>query len=723
MHFSELPSLLGDMARLQALAETELLDSASEERFDRYTRLAARLLHAPTSLISLVDDRRQFFKSFFGLGEPWATLRETPLSHSFCKHAVASGEALIVKDATKHPLLHENLAIPDLGVIAYAGIPLKAAGKNIGVLCVVDAQPRSWTEDDIDTLRSLAAAVSSEIELSLARRKLSEKEGLLSALTTSALDSIIITSATGQIVFCNRAAETMFLRTREQLLGSDIAELMPERYRAAHQAGVARLNQGLEPRVIGRVVELHGRRGNGEEFPLELSLSRLVSDGGSLITGVIRDITERSRTTQALRDAEEELRLTVDHAPIGIALVSPVGRWLRVNDAMAEMVGYSREELLEIDFQRLTHPEDLAADLMQVNQLLRGEISSYDMKKRYFHRDGSIVWVHLAVSLVRSVEGLPRFFVAQIQDITARVIAEQSALKTDAIIHAVIESMSDAVIVADQDGRIVLLNEVAKGLFGKFLEDGNQEGFRPGEGLFLADQVTRCPSVDRPLARALRGESVDQFEMWMRLPDWSEGRWHSVTGNPVRDREGQLLGAVIVGRDITSRKSMEEQVRRAALTDELTGLYNRRGFTLMAEQQLRLAHRHKQPIHLFFIDLDGMKRINDELGHDAGDDALIETATVLTRACRSSDIVARLGGDEFVILAEGDPSAMTTLRARLEGAVADRNAQREAGFELALSIGTAAYEAKKPALLSQMLSDADQAMYEDKRRRKSLPGT
>jgi hypothetical protein len=163
-------SVLDDVSRLKALHETQLMDSAPEESFDRLAKLAAKMLHAPVALISLVDEERQFFKSCFGLAEPWNSARETPLSHSFCRHALDSPEPLVIEDARTHPLVRDNLAIRDLDVVAYAGVPLiTQSGDALGALCVIDHQPRSWTSDQIETLKTLTAAVVSEIELARAR--------------------------------------------------------------------------------------------------------------------------------------------------------------------------------------------------------------------------------------------------------------------------------------------------------------------------------------------------------------------------------------------------------------------------------------------------------------------------------------------------------------------------------------------------------------------------
>ena len=163
--------VVNDPERLRALRNSKLLDSEADERFDRLTRLAARLLDAPVALVSLVDADRQFFKSSFGLAEPWRSARETPLSHSFCRHALASPEPFVVGDARVHPQVRDNLAIRDLDVVAYAGVPLiTGSGHAVGTLCVIDHQPRSWAPGQIETLEDLAASVLSEIEL-LSTRK------------------------------------------------------------------------------------------------------------------------------------------------------------------------------------------------------------------------------------------------------------------------------------------------------------------------------------------------------------------------------------------------------------------------------------------------------------------------------------------------------------------------------------------------------------------------
>ncbi len=166
-----------DKDRLNKLRSLCLLDTLTDPAFDRLTRLASNILKTPISLVSLVDEDRQFFKSFIGLPDPWATTRETPLSHSFCKHVVATGAPLIITDARLEPLVQDNLAIKDLGVIAYAGMPLTTSdGYELGSFCAIDTQPKQWTEEEISILVDLTASVMTEIELQSELRRIKQLE-------------------------------------------------------------------------------------------------------------------------------------------------------------------------------------------------------------------------------------------------------------------------------------------------------------------------------------------------------------------------------------------------------------------------------------------------------------------------------------------------------------------------------------------------------------------
>src|SRR5215213_2402879 len=163
---ARMPDAVSDPHRLRALEATELLDSPAEATFDRLTALATRILGVPVALVSLVTPDRQFFKSQCGLPAPYSERRETPLSHSFCRHVVEDGDALVVEDAREDPRVADNLAVSDLGVIAYAGYPIRGRdGQVLGSLCAIDDRPRSWSTGDLEILSELAAAATDVVTL------------------------------------------------------------------------------------------------------------------------------------------------------------------------------------------------------------------------------------------------------------------------------------------------------------------------------------------------------------------------------------------------------------------------------------------------------------------------------------------------------------------------------------------------------------------------------
>ncbi len=173
------------------------------------------------------------------------------------------------------------------------------------------------------------------------------------------------------------------------------------------------------------------RRADGRVVWMHLcSRPRLCPDG-ILWDGAATEVTEQQETLLALRESDELLRMAFHHSPIGKSLVSLAGRFLEVNPALCKLLGYSRDELQRLDFQAITHPEDMAGSVGYLRQLLAGEIKTFQMEKRYIHQDRRIIWVLLDVTLVRKPDGSPHYFVSQTQDITRRKVAERELLRAE----------------------------------------------------------------------------------------------------------------------------------------------------------------------------------------------------------------------------------------------------------------------------------------------------
>jgi diguanylate cyclase (GGDEF)-like protein/PAS domain S-box-containing protein len=275
-------------------------------------------------------------------------------------------------------------------------------------------------------------------------------------------------------------------------------------------------------------------------------------------------------------------------------------------------------------------------------------------------------------------------------------------------LEGVLGAAPDAIVTLNAQARIVEWNSGAERLFG----------YSRAEviGQDLDDLIT-SPDVFE--------EAVGFTQMVMGgkgLPPTETVRYRKdgspvdvlVAGSPILVGD-EFIGAVIVYTDITARVRMEEALRALLLIDELTGLYNRRGFSTLTQQQLKMADRAKRRMLLLFADFDDLKRINDTFGHPEGDRALIEIAGILRATFRESDIVARIGGDEFVVLAiETDGAPAEVITARLQENLEAHNAREDRRYKLSLSIGIAHYDPEHPCSINELLAQADRAMYEKK---------
>ncbi len=310
---------LDDQDRLAALDATALLDTPPAEAFDRLTRLVTRILNVPVALVTLVDRDRQFFKSCIGLPEPWMSGRETPLSHSFCQYTVMTREPLIITDARLHPELRDNLAIRDLGVIAYAGIPLMSStGEVLGSFCAIDTKPREWADEDIRTLTDLAAAASSEIELyrsvatehrsaQEAQRAKNERDEFLNAT----LDGVYTIDQHGICLFANRAAGELLGFAPHDLVGKNIHDLV--HYKRAdgtpYSESECPINRAARAGESYRTTDEVLWRRDGTALPVAYASSPVRRDG-TLIGAVVRftDITEAKRAERGLQMLAESSR-------------------------------------------------------------------------------------------------------------------------------------------------------------------------------------------------------------------------------------------------------------------------------------------------------------------------------------------------------------------------------------------------------------------------------
>ena len=265
----------------------------------------------------------------------------------------------------------------------------------------------------------------------------------------------------------------------------------------------------------------------------------------------------RKRAEEALRESEERFSGAFEHAPIGVALVSPDGRWLKVNRALCDLVGYSEAELLARTFQDITHPEDLEVDLENVRRMIAGDIRSYQMEKRYVHARGHLVTVLLNVSLVRDGQGQPRYFISQIQDITERKQTENALRESNEKFHLLADNITDAFWIRSPDMREVhYISPAFERIWGRSAESlyANPQQWAD---FILPEDRERVLGV----FAALTGDAPSlDIEYRIVRPD-GEIRWVRARGFQVRDAADKLIRLTGIVTDITERQRAAEALR------------------------------------------------------------------------------------------------------------------------------------------------------------------
>jgi PAS domain S-box-containing protein len=374
------------------------------------------------------------------------------------------------------------------------------------------------------------------------------------AVTASTRDGIVSADGNGRIIFWNAGAETMFGRTSAEMIGRPLTELMPERYRDAHRAGVARFLATGEGRLTGSTVEVEGLRADGSEFPVELSLGSWTHNSQTCFTGVVRDLSDRVRARHALREAEQRFSGAFEGAAVGLMLAAPDGTVLRANRALCELTGWPEEELVGRTFAELLHPDDRGADDAVLQAMLGGRTQRLASERRLLVADGSTRFVRINLSLIRSLDDEPLHFVGQIEDVTERRRMIEALTLSEARYKGLVAHLPDSTIhLFDHDLRLLL----SEG------ERMRAHGYDPQalEGRLLREAVP--PAVYAKLApeyeAALAGETRS-FDL--DAHDGTATYWVQIA--PLRDDLGRIIGGMAIARDITARRVAERALEERA---------------------------------------------------------------------------------------------------------------------------------------------------------------
>lgn len=547
--------------RLATLRGLNILDTPHEERFDRITRLAQRLLNVPIVLVSLIDANRQWFKSCLGLDAS-----ETPRSISFCGHAILDDKLFVIPDALLDPRFADNPLVAGAPHIRfYAGQPLKALdGCRLGTLCVIDRKPHHLTQEQRDSLHDLASLVENELnsmDIKDATRELINSQNRLSAVLENILDGIITINDRGIVESFNQSAVKIFGYVAAEVIGNNIKMLMPEPYHGEHDGYLHHFTTTGEKKVIGIGREVTGKRKDGSTFPMDLAVSEMQLGDTRMFTGIVRDITERKRSEEDFANISRLSKAVVDGADHLIITTDINGVILSFNHAAEINLGYRAEELVGKSSPAVFHvPEEVVRRAQELTAsglavepgfevfvaLARRQGKGDTREWTYQRKDGSHFLVSLTVSALRDTKGEITAFLGIATDITERKQVEM----IQAQFSVIIESSTDAIMSKSLDGIVTSWNPAAERMFGYGADE------MIGKPMALLIPPDRSEEEPQILAKIRRGEHIEHFETMRRRKN-GEIFPISVTISPMRDRSGVIIGASKIARDISERVKIE----------------------------------------------------------------------------------------------------------------------------------------------------------------------
>jgi diguanylate cyclase (GGDEF)-like protein/PAS domain S-box-containing protein len=420
---------------------------------------------------------------------------------------------------------------------------------------------------------------------------------------------------------------------------------------------------------------------------------------------------EREKWETALKNQKGFLSVMIDVMPNAAYLKDTEGRLTGCNAAFEKLLNLSKDKIVGKTFSDLTS-KDLADKDQEIDRVLFEKPGVQVFEAPLQASDGAEHDIIFIKSTYARPDGAIGGLIGTMIDITQRKRAEDELQQIKKFSDGIVQTMAEGLVLTDSEGKFSFVNPAAAGMLG----------YTPGEmadrevaSFVPKDQQSILRRADERRAKGI----ADRYELEFLHKDGSR-KMLLVSGGP-RFTGVQYGGTMAVLTDITERKRMEQEIRALSLTDPLTGLYNRRGFMHLGEQQLKVAARLNKRVFLLYSDVDDLKAINDTFGHKEGDRVLADLANVLKKSFRDSDIVARMGGDEFVVLAmEATKVNAEVFTRRLQEKLDHYNSRpdTQGRYTLTLSTGLSVYDPELPLSIDDLVHRADGLMYEQKRTKK-----
>ncbi len=636
--------------RLAALHDLQILDSEPEAEFDAIVNAAAMVCGVPMCLISLFDTDRHWFKANVGLSD----YSEITRGAAICDVTILQADLVEVPDCLQDDRFAQSpMVTGEPNVRFYAGHPLTLGdGSRVGCLCVLDSKPGRLTKAQRDVLRQLSLAASHALESRRTARALIASESRYRALVMQ--QSSELARVGGWEL--NLLTEQVTWSANTCLIHGLPVDYQPQRdtatgfYTPDSRKQIRNALDNLIYNNIALDMELQLVRADGRACWVRVVGDADRVDGKAVrLRGSIKDIDESIRQRLALESAHERMRIATDSGDVGVWEWDVSANTLEWTPQMFKLYGIpATDELLDFQVwvERL-NPDDRASVLASVDESVK-DSDNLECEFRILWPDGSIRHLHSFAHVKRDEAGQAVKLVGVTWDVTplrrlASELAEQHEL-----LRVTMQSIDDAVITVDTQGKITWLNPSAELLTGWSCKKAVGKALDQVYG--IVHEISGLPlenSVSECLCTGIR---VNRNRDLVLISP--EGLEYSVEDSvaPIRDSLGQLLGAVLVCRDVSEQRHLAQVMMHRATHDELTQVFNRSEFETRLRKLISRLQQVSGNHAMMFIDLDQFKLVNDACGHSVGDQLLREMAGMLRQSLREHDILARLGGDEFGVI-------------------------------------------------------------------------
>ncbi|SDE74146.1 sensor domain-containing protein [Rhodospira trueperi] len=581
------------------------------------------------------------------------------------RRLLAAPDAQVMVGRPLVSLLHRDYAgLLEVGLSALASepdmLPMRMVALD-GRVLDVEARVVPFRAERAETFMFEARDISERKRVALALR---EREQRLQGVLDTVSEAIVTTDGTGRIRSFNPAACDMFGYAAAEVIGRNVTILMRPEFATYHDSYYERGSCSITPRVLGLARDLDAIRKDGTTFPIEISVSRVRLADGLVVTGIIRDITERRRREEAERRYKEDLEtkvrertwevrrlgrqteLILNSAGDGIVGLDADGRVTFANPVAERLLRAERDSLRGRALAEVFRADERRAPPDGLRRLVAGQGARAHGETVLLTLDGQTFPAEFAAAPITDA-GDRLGVVVVFRDISARKEAEEHLR----LAYTVFATASEGIVVCDAGHGISMINPAFTEIMG-YAEDAVL-GQPVASVLF--DSPRRFAAMTEALAKP-GGEWTGEF--WHQRDDGTELALR-VAASAVGETSETAHQIALVISDITQRKRDEERIHYQAKHDALTGLGNRALFLEVLTAEVDRAVRDGHPLALMFIDLDGFKAVNDTLGHEAGDQLLRGAAQRISRAARDADTVARLGGDEFTVILPQVPNRET----------------------------------------------------------------